>query len=134
MPTAAHTTERRPAAEDASGGGTTLDRAHFDRQTCADPVLQVEVLGLFRDELPTALSRLRTAACARDWHFAAHSLKGSARAVGATRLAALATAAEQAAAKPGTRDQLVGDIAAEIDRVAAVVRDVMATLRAGRSA
>lgn len=108
--------------------GPAIDRAHLDRQTFHDHALQAEVLGLFRDELPNALQRLRSAATAKEWHFAAHALKGSARAVGADRLAALALAAEQAVGKPGTRDRLIGDIAAETARVGAAVRDLIATL------
>src|SRR5690606_19374194 len=117
-----------PAAEAA------IDRAHLDRQTFCDRALQAEVLGLFRDELPNAHARLETASSARDWHFAAHALKGSARAVGAVRLAALALAAEQAAARPGARDALIGDIGAEIERVHAEVRALLDELGAGPGA
>lgn len=128
MQPAAHATREPSGTNPAPGEGPAIDRAHLDRQTFADPALQVEVLGLFQDELPNALQRLRSAATAKDWHFAAHALKGSARAVGAARLAALALAAEQAAGKPGTRDRLIAEIAAEMTRVGAAVRELVATL------
>lgn len=128
MHMAADATRVAPAAEPAGRLEPAIDRAHLDRQTFGDAALQVEVLGLFRDELPNALQRLRSAATAKEWHFAAHSLKGSARAVGANPLAALALAAEQAAGKPGTRDRLIGDIADEMTRVGAAVRELVATL------
>lgn len=134
MPVAVDATLTVLPGDPAAGAEPAIDRAHLDRQTFADAALQIEVLGLFRDELPNALQRLRSAATAKEWHFAAHSLKGSARAVGANRLAALALAAEQAAGKPGTRDRLIAEIAAETARVAATVGELVAALVAAPAA
>jgi HPt (histidine-containing phosphotransfer) domain-containing protein len=60
-----------------------------------DVRLELEVLGLFIEQAPATLDALRRAGTDRDWVLAAHSLKGSARAVGAWRLAGLAEAAER---------------------------------------
>lgn len=70
-----------------------LDRAHFDHMTGADRALQNEVVGLFR-----AQAQGWAAACegAQDWRAAVHTLKGSARGIGLTVLAAACEAAESA--------------------------------------
>lgn len=56
--------------------------------------MEAEVLGLFLAQLPETIASLRSAATERDWKIAAHALKGSSRAVGAWRIAALAQEAE----------------------------------------
>ena len=72
---------------------TVLDRAHFDHMTGADRVLQAEVVGLFRLQ-----AEGWAAACdgAEDWRSAVHTIKGSARGIGLTALAAACEAAEAA--------------------------------------
>lgn len=72
-----------------------VDRAHLVRYTLGDPVLEREVLGLFLGQIPLTIESLKFAATDKDWHMAAHTLKGSARAVGAWRLARLASEAEK---------------------------------------
>ena len=72
-----------------------IDHAHLARFTLGNRMLESEVLQLFAGHLPVTLSELRSAASLRDWQMAAHSLKGSARAVGAWRLAQLAEEAER---------------------------------------
>ena len=74
-----------------------VDLAHLRRYTMGDRVLELEVLGLFADQLPISIAALKTAASAKEWGMAAHTLKGSARAVGAWSLAALAESAERIA-------------------------------------
>jgi HPt (histidine-containing phosphotransfer) domain-containing protein len=71
-----------------------IDLAHLRRYTMGDRQLEQEILGLFVEELPKTLAGLRKAQTAREWHVAAHTLKGSARAVGAWRLARAAQIAE----------------------------------------
>jgi HPt (histidine-containing phosphotransfer) domain-containing protein len=72
-----------------------IDREHLRRYTLGDPALEREILGLFIAQLPLTLEALKFAATDRDWHMAAHTLKGSARAVGASELARLALDAEK---------------------------------------
>ncbi len=83
-----------------SGGPSRLpqqaiDHDHLRRYTMGDLQLEQEVLGLFADELPKTLDALRVAKTDLEWKIAAHTLKGSARAVGAWRIAAAAVAAEK---------------------------------------
>jgi HPt (histidine-containing phosphotransfer) domain-containing protein len=73
---------------------TPIDWTHLSRFTMDDKALQHEVLGLFAKEAPRYLARLQIAASRKDWIEAAHTLKGSARAVGAWAIAECAQAAE----------------------------------------
>jgi HPt (histidine-containing phosphotransfer) domain-containing protein len=70
-----------------------FDRAHFDHMAAGDRALQAEVLELFRGQIEQWLHRL---SAGEDWRDAAHMLKGSARGIGLTRLAAACEAAEHA--------------------------------------
>ena len=57
--------------------------------------LELEILGLFVEQLPITIGALERATTDKEWGMAAHTLKGSARAVGAWPLAALAEDAER---------------------------------------
>jgi HPt (histidine-containing phosphotransfer) domain-containing protein len=76
-------------------GGEPIDRTHLGRYTLGSPTLEREVLGLFLAQLPLSIEQLRFAATDREWQIAAHTIKGSARAVGAWQIARLAEEAEQ---------------------------------------
>lgn len=86
---------------DRSGEAEALiDHVHLQRYTLGDRTLELEVLGLFAGEAPLTLARARAIAAVspvvmQEWRNACHTLKGSARAVGAQRLAAVAEAAEK---------------------------------------
>ena len=86
----------RPAGEagqdQAPAEQAPVDMAHLARYTLGDAALEREVLELFCTQSVSYLERLRAAATQKDVYEAAHSLKGSARAVGAWRMA---QAAEQ---------------------------------------
>jgi HPt (histidine-containing phosphotransfer) domain-containing protein len=84
-----------PAPQDAARGGEVIDLAHLRRFTLGDEALELEVLGLFIDQVPVTIAALEHARSDRDWLTAAHTLKGSARAVGAWRLARIAEHAER---------------------------------------
>ena len=77
-----------------------IDLAYLDRTTFSDKALAFEVLELFRASAADYIEGLRCARNGRDWFDAAHSLKGSAKAVGAFRLAEAAAAAEVIAGEP----------------------------------
>lgn len=72
-----------------------IDRAHLARYTLGDSRLEREVLGLFLAQLPLTIESLQFAASDRDWQVAAHTIKGSARAVGAWTIARLGQEAEK---------------------------------------
>lgn len=72
-----------------------VDLKHLRRYTLGDAALEREVLDLFFGQLPATLSALSNARTPQDWKVAAHTLKGSGRAVGAWRIARLAEQAER---------------------------------------
>lgn len=69
---------------------------HLRRYTCGDANLEREVLELFCRHAPCLMTELKTAASEKAWRDAAHSLKGSALAVGAWDVAQTAEQAESA--------------------------------------
>jgi len=79
---------------------TPVDLDHLRRFTLNDPDLEQEILGLFAGQLPITIDALRGAASLKEWSVAAHTLKGSARAVGAWSIAAIAEEAERMASVP----------------------------------
>lgn len=84
----------------AGGALKPIDVAYLDRTTFSDKALAQEVLVLFRSSASDYLEGLKCARNAHDWFDAAHSLKGSAKAVGAFRLAEAAAAAEGISGEP----------------------------------
>ena len=72
-----------------------VDLKHLRRYTLGDERLEKEILELFLAQLPQTIGALSEAASERDWRMAAHTLKGSGRAVGAWRIARLAEHAER---------------------------------------
>ncbi len=84
-----------------------IDFAHLSRYTLGDKALEHEVLQLFAAEVPVTLGRLRSADTDRAWQEAAHTIKGSARAVGAWEVAGLAEKAEQLPAGDDRRRMLL---------------------------
>jgi HPt (histidine-containing phosphotransfer) domain-containing protein len=76
--------------------GPLIDRAHLDRMTGGDRALQLEVLGLVREQAQVWTRLLVPDAESADWLVAAHTIKGSARGIGAWELAELCSAAEAA--------------------------------------
>ena len=85
----------RPPISISADPRAPIDRAHLARYTLGDADLEREILGLFLANLPNTIRDLGLAETESDWHRAAHTLKGSARAVGAWRLASTAEAAER---------------------------------------
>ncbi|MDO8288956.1 MAG: Hpt domain-containing protein [Parvibaculum sp.] len=67
-----------------------LDLVHLAKYTFGDRALEAELLGLFRSQAGIYVTRLDTAASAKEWRDAAHSLKGSSRGLGAWALGDLA--------------------------------------------
>jgi len=72
-----------------------LDLAHLAQYTLGNRDLEAELLGLFRSQAQLYLDRLSDAATDKEWRETAHSLKGSARGLGAFALGAIAEEAER---------------------------------------
>jgi len=92
-------TGRRPAGRSDANDAVSetsghVDIQHLRRYTFGDQALEKEILSLFLAQLPETISALRAAANQRDWKVAAHTLKGSSRAVGAFRLGDIAQEVE----------------------------------------
>ena len=89
------TRSKRTTPVTASCRATVLDRAHLARYTMENRELEREIIALFLQQLPATTAMLKTAATQADWKLAAHTLKGSAAAVGATRINTLAAELEK---------------------------------------
>jgi HPt (histidine-containing phosphotransfer) domain-containing protein len=96
---------------------TILDRAHLAKYTLGDAALEREVLDLFIGQMPVTVASLRSSNDAQSWLRAAHTIKGSARAVGAWKLAEVAARAESVASEPGSWAELINDIAVAVQEV-----------------
>lgn len=88
---------RAPASEvaEAASGRPLLDFEHLARYTFGDRKLEREIIELFLEQAAKSIGDLERAVTDKDWHIAAHTLKGSSRAVGALTLADVAAEAER---------------------------------------
>jgi HPt (histidine-containing phosphotransfer) domain-containing protein len=77
--------------------GPIVDLAHLNRMTGGDGALASEVLGLFRQQWDLWVRLLDSTTETLDWGNAAHTIKGSARGIGAWQLGEICGAAEAAA-------------------------------------
>jgi HPt (histidine-containing phosphotransfer) domain-containing protein len=105
-----------------------VDLAVAMRWLGGDQRLLAELVGIFVDDGPKRLQAIRSALTASDVRqveHVAHSLKGSAAILGATRLQTAALALEDAAHDGHTENSpdLVAEIARELDRVMAFFAD-----------
>jgi HPt (histidine-containing phosphotransfer) domain-containing protein len=106
-----------------------IDHDHLRRYTMGDLQLEMEVLALFAGELPRTLAALKTSSTETEWRMAAHTLKGSSRAVGAWRVSRAAVAAEQnplAVYDPIGRAELIGPCELAVGDVLAYIRSLSA--------
>jgi HPt (histidine-containing phosphotransfer) domain-containing protein len=81
--------KRVPAA-----AADVLDRAHLAHYTMENSALEREIIELFLSQLPVTLANLKEASNQTEWKLATHTLKGSAAAVGATRINGIAAELE----------------------------------------
>lgn len=116
--------KRAPVFPDKMGEGVmVLDREHLSQYTLGDEALAAEIVGLFLVQMPSILAMLRSATSRQDWKLATHTLKGSARSVGAMRIARIATALEKLdVADDEARQPLVEALDAEIAAVRAAAQ------------
>jgi HPt (histidine-containing phosphotransfer) domain-containing protein len=114
------------AGDDRHGGPPSsdiIDLEYLRRFTSGNLALEEEVLKLFADHAPLYLEQLRHAKSTKDWSEAAHTIKGSAAAIGARRLASVAEMVERldidsaAARSEGFREQAVEAVAGALEEV-----------------
>jgi hypothetical protein len=103
---------------------TAIDLEHLARMTLGERSLEAEVLTLFDRQAAVLLARMRSSAPQAVAAFA-HTLKGSARGVGAWRVAAAADAVEMDAihADAGGVAGSVTRLSAAVDEAKAVIAD-----------
>jgi len=94
--------------QEVGGIAEPIDRGYLARVTLGNRGLEREVLELFAGQMPVYVEQLRAADSQKDWRFAAHTIKGSALAVGAHRVAQCAHMAEcvDLEAEPADRTRL----------------------------
>jgi HPt (histidine-containing phosphotransfer) domain-containing protein len=88
----------------------TIDEVHLERMTLGDRSLEREVLEIFARQTTLTLERIADLGPARA-AAAAHTLKGSARGIGAWRVALAAERLEEAAAGEGDEAAMLAAIA-----------------------
>ncbi len=97
-----------------------IDFDHLNRYVGGDIGLTKEIFGLFRNQVDMWSSSLIADADDEIWAGLTHSLKGTARAVGATRLAEVCESAEDLigeGARPAARQVAVEKLEHRISRV-----------------
>jgi len=98
-----------------------LDRDHLARMTFGDRSLEREVLQLFDRQSELLLERMRASEPAAIATLA-HTLKGSAVGIGATRVASAAAEVEATAqAKPGESSRAIDELAQAVDEARAAI-------------
>jgi HPt (histidine-containing phosphotransfer) domain-containing protein len=109
----------------AAPAGPAIDLVHLSRQTMGDEALETELLGLFAKQAALVTARLAQDSAAVELCRAdlAHTLKGSARSVGAHRVAAAAEAYETAAREGGHPD--LATLEGAVAEACAVIADLV---------
>lgn len=77
--------------------GSKIDLAHLNRMAGGDKDLMIEVLSLFREQSEMWKKLLDSSQPTNDWLIGAHTIKGSARGIGAWELGEICSKAEEAA-------------------------------------
>jgi HPt (histidine-containing phosphotransfer) domain-containing protein len=104
-------------SDEDGNGHRPVDLVHLARYTMGNRDLEREVLTLFARQSDIYVDRLRKARDAMAWMEAAHTLKGSAKGIGAWQVAEAAESAERRASEAGSATcRKVADMVA--DRVA----------------
>ena len=101
--------------------GAVLDRDHLSRMTFGDRSLEREVLQLFERQSELLLARMRSSEPAAIATLA-HTLKGSAVGIGATRVARAAAEAEAVArANRGETSHAIAELAQAVEEARAEI-------------
>ena len=105
--------------------GEPVDLAHLARYTLGDRALESEILQLFCAQSLIYLEHLHAAKSEQAWREAAHSLKGSAQAVGAWSVADAARAAEIAeGSDAGARTPVLAALEASVAEANGFIRSL----------
>lgn len=110
-----------PSPPLAPGGGP-IDFDHLRRMTLGDPAIEQEVLAMFSAQTVTLLHKL--AALPADSSVLAHTLKGSARAIGAFGVADAAARLETAIARGFDVTAVLADLGEAIGEARAEIEAV----------
>ena len=114
-----------PTRDPGAASTAPVDRAYLARFTLGNAALEREVLDLFAEHAPTYLLHLMAAETDRAWYEAAHTLKGSARAVGARRVALEAERAEALKGPSAAeRAAMIDGLAAALDEARRYIADL----------
>lgn len=100
-----------------------VDLVHLAKYTLGSRELEREVLSLFQSQSAVYVERLETADCEKSWHDAAHSLKGSAKAIGAWSVSQTAEKLENAGdeALAGGKADMLRPLKRELDEACAFI-------------
>lgn len=98
-----------------------IDVGHLNRQTMGDRSLEREVLELFRRQSRILLYRLEALTNPTDRANVAHTLKGSARGVGAARVAFAADELERAAKAGEPTGKALAELAESVAEVTSAI-------------
>lgn len=101
-----------------------IDFDHLNKYVGGDPDLTREIFGLFRNQVEMWGRGLHADSDDEVWSSVAHSLKGSARAVGAMALAEICETAESLVGddrRPGAREVAVDKLEIRISKVLAEI-------------
>src|SRR5215212_825869 len=101
-----------------------IDFEHLSKMTLGERSLEREVLELFDQQATMLTGRMREAAPAVI-AASAHTLKGSARGIGAWRVARAAEAVERAACNDTRLKHAVGSLGASVSEAKAVIADLL---------
>lgn len=117
--------EMQHAETKAHTPAALLDEAHLNAITGGDTALAHDVLNIFTENAHIYVRNLREAQSSNDWRDAAHTLKGSARGIGAWNLADLCERAEHLSTSgcPAERSIALGDISCAVGDVVAAIAE-----------
>lgn len=97
-----------------------VDLKHLHKYTGGDVALEREIYALFREQVSMWLKLLKSDSDSQSWGSAAHSIKGSARGLGAHGLASACEAAEAVVVSGKTaRASAAADVRHQVDQVLA---------------
>ena len=109
----------KTSRSDNSSTDDAIDRDHLAKYTFGNRDLEDEILVLFAEQAMKLFDQLSGAGSQPDWAFATHSLKGSARAVGAWKVAQSAERLEQLGYSAATAQAELTVLGARLDQAVA---------------
>ena len=110
---------RKASRSENSNTDDAIDRDHLAKYTFGNRDLEDEILELFAEQAMKLFDQLSGAGSQSDWAFATHSLKGSARAVGAWKVAQSAERLEQLGYGAATAEAELNVLAARLNQAVA---------------